>query len=138
MPIASNMFLCFYEFIICVQRWLSTSNEVARADKCRYIFYVTMLIWFYAFMRKNIAHLRQRIRRVELLPGCDERLGQLSRWVNTQQGRAIIHINGRPAAVLVTYTEYRQLEKQRTTEMIEQLLTQLHKIQQRKSAEDND
>lgn len=113
-------------------------SAVTRVDKYRYIFYATMLIWFYAFMRKNIAHLRQRICRVELLPGCDERLGKLSRWVNTQQGRAIIHVDGRPAAVLVTYAEYRQLEKQRTTEMKQQLLTQLHHIHQRKSAEDND
>ena len=62
------------------------------------------------------------------------RLHALSRWVNAQQGRAIIHVDGRPTAVLVTYAEYNQLEKLSTAQMKQRLLTQLQDIRVRREA----
>ena len=74
---------------------------------------------------------RSRFCQIALHPDQDRRLHALSRWVNTQRGRAIIHVAGRPAAVLVTYTEYSQLEKLSTTRMKQRLLTQLQEIRAR-------
>ena len=87
---------------------------------------------FYVFMKNNATHLHQRVCRVQLVPGHGQQLDVLSRWVTSRQGRAIIHIDGKPAAVLVTYHEYNALEKLRTTAMKTELLHQLHSQKERR------
>jgi len=89
-----------------------------------------MLLCFYCFMRKSQL-TRPPIRRIHLHPRTDYRLHALSQWINTNQTRAILDLGGKPQAVLVTYDEYNELEKLRTTHLKGQLLARLQSIKQR-------
>lgn len=86
-------------------------------------------------MKRESVRLRQRFCQVALHPDQDRRLHALSRWVNAQRGRAIIHVDGRPTAVLVTYAEYNQLEKMNTAQIKQRLLAQLQDIRARQSGQ---
>lgn len=83
-------------------------------------------------MKNNATHTYRRVCRVRLVPGRNHTLDNLSRWVMSQQGRAIIDIDGKPAAVLVTYSEYTFLEKLRTGAMKTDLLNQLDTLHERR------
>lgn len=76
-------------------------------------------------MPKHTLRPRLRCRPVSVHPRRDGRLHALCRWIAASQGRAILHVDGRPAAVLLDYGAYNRLEQLRTEESKGQLLAQL-------------
>jgi hypothetical protein len=75
-------------------------------------------------------HTPARRRCVSVTP-TDRTLQALARWVEKEQGRAIICLDGKKAAVMLTYTEYEQILKQRTEQMKGELLQKLEAITKR-------
>ena len=69
--------------------------------------------------------------KIVSIPTADHRLKSLARWVNRQQGKAIIRIDGKKAAVLVTYAEYEEIEKLRSQNLQLKLLQQLEMVRRR-------
>ncbi len=54
------------------------------------------------------------MRRIISVSRVDVQLKALTRWVSSKQGRAIIRMAGRRAAVLISYREYEEMEELRT------------------------
>jgi hypothetical protein len=127
------MILCFY--VTHYRRLGAAVNSVCTATLRRNLrlnLYVSMLLCFYSLMKHSSCPHHARIRRIRVQPQTTPQLHALSRWVTLRQGRAILHVAGRPAAMLVTYAEYHRLEKLHTAQHKATLLACVTKLQARR------
>jgi PHD/YefM family antitoxin component YafN of YafNO toxin-antitoxin module len=68
------------------------------------------------------------MRRIISVSRVDGQLKTLTQWVSRKQGRAVIRLAGRRAAVLIPYREYEELQKLRTKVNKVQLLDKLKSL----------
>ncbi len=71
------------------------------------------------------------MRRIIAVSAVEGQLKTLAQWVSRQQGRAVIRLAGRPAAVLLSYREYEEMEKLRTQAHKSELLDKLQRLRAR-------
>ena len=57
-----------------------------------------------------------------------DQLRELTQWVRSKRGRAIIRIAGRQAAVLISYQEYEEMQELRTQASKVELLDKLKRL----------
>lgn len=62
-----------------------------------------------------------------------QQLQAIARKIIKEQRRALIHVDGQKAAVLIPYAEYQQLEKLRTQQMKTDVLQQLESLVARRT-----
>jgi PHD/YefM family antitoxin component YafN of YafNO toxin-antitoxin module len=69
------------------------------------------------------------------IPQASQQLQTLARKIIKEQRRALIHIDGKKAAVLISYDEYQQIEQLRTQQMKFDALQQLNALITRRSGQ---
>lgn len=65
----------------------------------------------------------------------NHQLQALARQIIKEQRRALIHLDGKKAVVLITYEEYQQIEKLRTQQMKTDVLQQLDSLVARRTGQ---
>ena len=75
------------------------------------------------------------IRKFLSISRLSHQLQILTRQVSREQSRALIHMDGKKAAVLISYDEYQQIEKLRTQQMKTDALQQLNTLIARRSGQ---
>lgn len=92
-----------------------------------------MKVCFYAIMvyMQNAGRPHAKTRRYLTITPTDSRIQALARWIDKEQGRAIIRLNGKKTAVVLTYAEYEAIEALRTQHMKEELLQKLERVGKR-------
>jgi PHD/YefM family antitoxin component YafN of YafNO toxin-antitoxin module len=73
-------------------------------------------------VQTRIARLRHKVLAVS---DAGAQLQRLARKISQEQRKAVIHIDGKKAAVIISYTEYEQIELLRTQQMKAEVLEQL-------------
>lgn len=89
-----------------------------------------MKVCLYVIM-KHMQHAgrpRAKTRRYLTITPTDPRIQALARWIDKEQGRAIIRLNGKKTAVVLTYAEYEAIEALRTQHMKGELLQKLEQV----------
>ncbi len=71
------------------------------------------------------------MRRIIAVSAVEGQLKRLAHWVSRRQGRAVIRLAGRPAAVLISYREYEEMDKLRTQAHKSELLDKLQRLRAR-------
>lgn len=80
-------------------------------------------------------HTTSGIRKFLSISQVSHQLQTLARQIIKEQRRVLIHIDGKKAAVLITYAEYQQIEKLRTHQMKAAALQQLAALISRRSTQ---
>lgn len=80
-------------------------------------------------------HSPSGIRKFLSISNVSHQLQTLARQIIREQRRALIHVDGKKAAVLITYEEYEQIEKLRTRQMKVDALQQLNALITRRSGQ---
>lgn len=75
------------------------------------------------------------IRKFLSVSHLSHQLQTLTRQVTKEQSRALIHVDGKKAAVLISYAEYQQIEKLRTQQMKKDALRQLNALIARRTGQ---
>lgn len=75
------------------------------------------------------------IRKFLSISHLSHQLQALTRQVSREQSRALIHMDGKKAAVLISYEEYQQIEKLRTQQMKTDVLQQLNALVARRTGQ---
>ena len=80
-------------------------------------------------------HSTSGIRKLLIISQANHQLQTLARQIIKEQRRALIHVDGKKAAVLITYEEYQHIEKLRTQQMKLDALQQLNALITRRSGQ---
>jgi PHD/YefM family antitoxin component YafN of YafNO toxin-antitoxin module len=83
-------------------------------------------------LQTRIDRLRHRFLSI---PHASQQLQTLARQIIKEQRRALILVDGKKAAVLITYEEYQQIERLRTQQMKLDALQQLNELITRRSGQ---
>lgn len=73
-------------------------------------------------------HSTSVARKLLIVSQASHQLQILAQQIIKEQRRALIHVDGKKAAVLITYEEYQQIEKLRTQHMKLDALQQLNAL----------